>query len=76
MIKHKHTLFPFLYDPEFLLTIVATKGLFRNVELKMKTSGQFKSLHQECAIIRSVIDSAIKNGKSIFHTINGFPIKI
>jgi hypothetical protein len=39
------------------------------VKVKLKVSGQFKSLHQEFAIIRSVIGTAIKNHQSVFHAI-------
>jgi len=55
--------------PEFLLTIYSSERAIRNIKLKMKISEQFNSLHQEFTIIRSVIDSVIKNGKSVFHTI-------
>jgi hypothetical protein len=40
------------------------------VKVKTKISGQFKSLQHEFAVIRSVIDSAIKNGQSVFYAIN------
>lgn len=69
MIKLRHALFPFLYDPRVPFDNNGSERAIRNVKLKMKISGQFKSLHQEFAVIRSVIDSAIKNGKSVFHAI-------
>jgi hypothetical protein len=40
------------------------------VKVKTKISGQFKSLQHEFAVLRSVIDSAIKNGQSVFYAIN------
>ena len=69
MVKLRHALFPFLYDPRVPFDNNGSERAIRNVKLKMKISGQFKSLHQEFAVIRSVIDSAIKNGKSVFHAI-------
>ncbi|NQX99617.1 MAG: hypothetical protein HRT70_00500 [Flavobacteriaceae bacterium] len=35
----------------------------------MKISGQFKSLQQEFAILRSIVDTAIKNGQPVFEAI-------
>lgn len=69
MSKLRHALFPFLYHPRVRFDNNSSERAIRNVKLKMKISGQFKSLHQEFAVIRSVIDSAIKNGKSVFHAI-------
>jgi transposase len=69
MNKLRDALFPFLYDPRIPFDNNGSERAIRNVKLKMKISGQFKSLHQEFAIIRSVIDSAIKNGQSVFHAI-------
>jgi len=67
MIKLRHALFPFLHDLRIPFDNNASERAIRNVKLKI--SGQFKSLYQEFAVIRSVIDSAIKNGKSVFHAI-------
>jgi hypothetical protein len=39
------------------------------VKVKAKISGQFKSLQNEFAILRSVIDTAIKNEQSVFNAI-------
>jgi transposase len=69
MLKLRQALFPFLYDPRIPFDNNGSERAIRNVKLKMKISGQFKSLHQEFAVIRSVIDSAIKNGQSVFHAI-------
>jgi transposase len=41
----------------------------RMVKVKTKISGQFKSLQQEFAILRSVIDTTVKNGKPVFDAI-------
>ena len=69
MNKLRNALFAFLYDSRIPFDNNSSERAIRNVKLKMKISGQFKSLHQEFAVIRSVIDSAIKNGKSVFHAI-------
>jgi hypothetical protein len=45
------------------------KRAIRMIMVKTKISGQFKSLHQEFAILRSVIDTTIKNRKSVFQAI-------
>ncbi|MDZ7935254.1 MAG: IS66 family transposase [Emticicia sp.] len=69
MLKLRHALFPFLYHPQIPFDNNASERGIRMIKTKMKVSGQFKSLHQEFAIIRSVIGSAIKNGQSAFHAI-------
>jgi len=69
IIKLREALFPFLYDPRVPFDNNGSEGAIRNVKVKIKISGQFKSLHQEFAVIRSVIDSAIKNGQSVFNAI-------
>lgn len=69
MVKLRHALFPFLHHQEIPSDNNASERAIRNIKVKMKISGQFKSLHQEFAVIRSVIDSAIKNGKSVYHAI-------
>lgn len=70
MNKLRHVLFPFLYDPRIPFDNNSSERAIRNVKIKTKISGQFKSLHQDFAIMRSVIDTAIKNGKSVYHAIN------
>ncbi|TAG52015.1 MAG: IS66 family transposase, partial [Cytophagales bacterium] len=44
----------------------------RNVKVKTKVSGQFKSLENAniFAVLRSVIDTSIKNGKPILENLN------
>jgi transposase len=69
MVKLRQALFPFLYDHRIPFDNNGSERAIRNVKVKLKVSGQFKSLQQEYAIIRSVIDTAIKNGQSVFHAI-------
>jgi transposase len=69
MIKVRHALFPCLYHHLVPFDNNASERAFRMVKVKTKISGQFKSLHHEFAVIRSVIDTAIKNGGSAFDAI-------
>ncbi len=69
MLKLRHALFPFLYDKRIPFDNNASERAIRMVKVKLKISGQFKSLHQEFAIIRSVVGTAIKNRQSVFHAI-------
>lgn len=69
MLKLRHALFPFLYHAQIPFDNNGSERAIRMVKVKLKISGQFKSLHQEFATIRSVIGTAIKNGQSVFHAI-------
>lgn len=70
MVLRRNSLFPFLYHRDVPFDNNGSERAFRMVKVKTKISGQFKSLQHEFAVIRSVIDSAIKNGQSVFSTIN------
>jgi transposase len=69
MLKLRHALFPFLYHPEVPPDNNGSERAIRLIKVKTKISGQFKSLHQEFAILRSVIDTAVKNGKPVFDAV-------
>ena len=69
MLKLRHALFPFLYHKAVLPDNNSSERAVRPIKVKMKISGQFKSLQQEFAILRSVIDTAIKNGQPVFEAI-------
>jgi transposase len=69
MIKHRDALFRFLYHPLIPFDNNGSERAIRNVKIKTKISGQFKSLHHEFAVIRSIVDTAIKNGNSVFHAV-------
>lgn len=69
MIKLRHALFTFLYHKEVPFDNNGSERAIRMVKVKMKVSGQFKSLHQEFAVIRSIIGTAIKNEQSVFQAI-------
>jgi transposase len=70
MVKRQNDLFVFLTDPDVPYDNNASERAFRMVKVKMKVSGQFKSLQDSFAIIRSVIDSAAKNDVSVFDAIS------
>jgi transposase len=69
MLKLRHALFPFLYHKDVPPDNNSSERAIRIIKVKTKISGQFKSLHQEFAILRSVIDTAVKNGKSVYEAV-------
>ena len=64
--KYKPYLFTFLYHPEVPPDNNASERAIRNVKVKQKVSGLFKSANgaQIYARIRSITDTCIKNGQS------------
>lgn len=67
IVKYKQHLFTFLYHMEVPAHNNASELAIRNVKIKQKVSGMFKSVKgaQGYAIIRSVADTCIKNGADI-----------
>ena len=59
-----------LYHKEVPFDNNGSERAFRIVKVKTKISGQFKALQHDFAVLRSVIDSVIKNGNSVFYAIN------
>ena len=72
LIKHRDKIFQFLYHPQVPSDNNGSERAIRNIKVKQKISGQFRSADhaQFFAIIRSVIDTAIKQGKDIFIELN------
>ncbi len=68
MVKLKDYLFTFLFNPEVTPDNNASERAIRNVKVKLKVSGQFKSKDgaKRFAVIRSIIDTFIKNKCSIW----------
>jgi len=68
LIKNKDSLFKFLLDPQIPSDNNASERAIRNIKVKQKVSGQFKSWQgANCfAIIRSIIDTIIKRGLDVF----------
>jgi transposase len=66
MGRYRAFIFPFLYDPDTPFENNASERAIRNVKVKLKVSGQFKTGQQDYCIIRSIIDTAIKNRQPVF----------
>ena len=69
--KNKDYLFPFLYHQKVPADNNASERAIRNVKVKQKISGQFFNHDNamDFAIIRSVIDTTIKNGANVFNAL-------
>jgi transposase len=67
ILKYKQYVFTFLFHQEVPPDNNASERAIRNVKVKQKVSGQFKTQDgaQSYAIIRSVTDTCIKNGQNI-----------
>lgn len=68
LIKNRRSIFQFLYHPQVPPDNNASERAIRNIKVKQKVSGQFKSMRgaEIFAIIRSVIDTAIKRNRNVF----------
>lgn len=68
----------FLYHHNVSPDNNSSEQAIRNAKVKIKISGGFKSLQHSYAILRSVIDNAIKNKKNVLNILadieNGIPI--
>jgi len=64
MVKYKNYLFNFLFDPMIPPDNNASERAIRNVKVKQKVSGFFKTMKgaENYAIFRSCIDTALKQG--------------
>jgi transposase len=67
MNKYKDYIFTFLYYPEVPPDNNGSERAIRNIKVKQKVSGQFKTKRgaEIYAIVRSVTDTCIKNGQNI-----------
>ena len=65
--KHKEYLFTFLFHNEVPPDNNASERAIRNVKVKQKVSGQFKTENgaKRYAVIRSVTDTCIKNKQNV-----------
>ena len=65
--KYKDNVFTFLYHPNVPPDNNGSERAIRNVKVKQKISGQFKILNaaENFAILRSIVDSAIKNNQNV-----------
>lgn len=68
LIKNRKSIFTFLYLKNVPPDNNGSERAIRNIKVKMKISNQFKSFEfaQHYAVIRSVIDTTIKNSMNVF----------
>ena len=68
LLKNRNNILTFLYYHEVPPDNNGSERAIRNAKVKMKISNQFKSYEfaQHFAVIRSVIDTTIKNGQDVF----------
>ena len=67
IIKYRNHVFTFLYHPDVPPDNNGSERAIRNVKVKQKISGHFKvfTSAENFAILRSIIDTAIKNGQKV-----------
>jgi transposase len=72
IIRYKDHVFTFLYDPAVPSHNNDSEKAIRNVKVKQKVSGQFKTFTgaENFAILRSIIDTAIKNKQDVLAALN------
>ncbi len=72
IIKYRDHIFTFLYHPDVPPDNNGSERAIRNVKVKQKISGQFKIFEaaENFAILRSIIDTAIKNGQNVLIALN------
>jgi transposase len=70
--KYKDHVFTFLYHPNVPPDNNGSERAIRNVKVKQKISGQFKivSAAENFAILRSIIDTAIKNNQNVVEALS------
>ena len=71
MRKYKEFLFNFLHFPDVPPDNNGSERAIRNIKVKQKISGQFKSMKgaMNFAILRSISDTAIKNGQNVLNSL-------
>lgn len=69
MSEFREYLFPFLYHAEIPPDNNGSERAIRNIKVKQKISGQFKTGHESFAVLRSIIDTCIKNDADVFEVL-------
>jgi len=71
IVKYKDHVFPFLYHRNVPPDNNASERAIRNIKVKQKISGQFRSMKgaKNFAIIRSIIDTLNKRNLNVFHNL-------
>ncbi len=69
-LKYRNSIFKFLYHHLVPPDKIASERAIRNVKVKQKISGQFKSGRgaDGFCVIRSVVDTLIKQSKNVMET--------
>ena len=72
MKKYQNYIFTFLYHPKVPPDNNDSEKAIRNVKVKQKVSGQFKSMDgaKIFAVLRSITDTALKNGQNVLQALN------
>jgi len=70
LIKHRNSIFTFLYNEDTPPDNNASERAIRNVKVKQKISGQFKKGQQKFCILRSVIDTCKKRNVDVMNTLS------
>ena len=72
LLKHQPYILQFLYHPKVPPDNNGSERAIRNIKVKQKISGQFKSDHgaDGFAILRSVIDTTIKSGQNVLNALS------
>ena len=72
LVKYRDYVFPFLYHPAVPAHNNDSERAIRNIKIKQKISGQFKTLSsaENFAILRSIIGTSIKNGQNVLAALN------
>lgn len=70
MIKNRNFILPCLYNLEIPPDNNASERAIRNIKVKQKVSGQFKSGQNAFCVIRSVMDTLLKRGVELLPCLN------
>jgi transposase/regulator of replication initiation timing len=72
MLKYKDHILTFLYHPKVPPDNNGSERAIRNVKVKQKISGQFKSWKgvENFLVLRSITDTAIKNKQNVLNALN------
>ena len=70
MIKYRNYLLPCLYNLDIPPDNNGSERAIRNVKVKQKVSGQFKTGQSAFCIIRSVIDTLLKRKLEVLPYLN------
>lgn len=72
LIKYQHYIFTFLYRQEVPPDNNASERAIRNIKVKQKISGQFKSPDGAFgfAVLRSITDTILKNNQNVLSSLN------